>query len=73
VQSGRLAIYDEYVAMGRKDVVVSEVDNELYWATDADPDAIAKFKVKFMVYDPVTEVTATVASGQSAVTNLSFS
>lgn len=73
VKSGRLAIYDEYVAMGRKDVVVSEVNNELYWATDADPDAIAQFKVKFKVYDPVTEVTATVASGQTAVTNLSFS
>lgn len=57
VQSGRLAIYDEHVQMGRKDVVVSEIDNELYYRSDFDNDKVARFKVKFNVYDPTTEVT----------------
>ena len=75
VKSGRLAIYNEYVGMGRKDVVVSDIDNELFYCYDADPDAIAKFKVKFTVYDPTTEVTATqTTSGNvTSVTDLSFS
>ena len=74
VKSGRLAIYNEYVGMGRKDVVVSDIDNEIYHATDCDPDAVAKFKVKFMVYDPTTEVTATYGtySGVERLTALNF-
>lgn len=63
VQSGRLAIYDEHVGMGRKDVVVSEVDNELFYCSEYDKDAVAKFKVKFTVYDPVTDVEESKTSG----------
>lgn len=60
VQSGRLAVYDEHVGMGRKDVVVSEVENTLYYLEpDTDNDAIATFKVTFKVYDPTTDVTPT--------------
>lgn len=59
VQSGRLCIYNETVGMGRKDLVVSEIDNELFYCGESDPDAVAKFKVKFTVYDPTTEVTPT--------------
>lgn len=57
VQSGRLAVYDEHVQMGRKDVSVVEIDNELYYRSDHDEDKVARFKVKFNVYDPTTEVT----------------
>lgn len=63
VRSGRLAIYDEHVGMGRKDVVVSEVDNELFYCSEYDKDAVAKFKVKFTVYDPTTELTMSVTNG----------
>ncbi len=63
VQSGRLAIYDEHVGMGRKDVVVSEVDNELFYCSEYDKDAVAKFKVKFTVYDPVTDVSESKTNG----------
>lgn len=70
VQSGRLAIFNEYVNMGRKDVVVSEIDNEIYYCSDNDPDAVAKFKVKFTVYDPTTEVTKGISGG--VVTTLNF-
>lgn len=75
VQNCRLAIYNDYVGMGRKDVVVSSVDNELFDASDLDPDAVAKFNVKFTVYDPTTEVTATrgTYSGVERVTGLNFS
>lgn len=75
VKSGRLAIYNEYVGMGRKDVVVNEIDNEIYYVTDCDPDAVAKIKVKFTIYDPTTEVTATetTVGNVTSVSNLSFS
>lgn len=63
IQSGRLTIYDEHVGMGRKDVVVSEVDNELFYCSEYDKDAVAKFKVKFTVYDPTTDVRPSVNNG----------
>lgn len=74
VQSGRLAIYNEHVGMGRKDVVVSDVDNEIFYCSDEDPDAVAKFKVRFTVYDPTTEVTPTYGTynGQPQCTQLNF-
>lgn len=66
----RLIIYNEYLAMGRKDVTVEEVSNEMFDLGNNDPDAIASFKVKFMVNDPTTEVTPTISSG--VVTDLTF-
>lgn len=75
VQSGRLAIYNEHTGIGRKDVYVTKVDNELFYDSDADPDAVAKFKVTFKVCDPVTDVspTTSTSNGQTIVTGLSFS
>lgn len=52
-----LAIYNAYTDIGRKDVIVQEVSNEVFIAGDSDPDAIAKIKVKFLVCDPITEVS----------------
>lgn len=70
----RLVIYNEYVGMGRKDITVSEVDNELFYLSDDDPDAVARFKIKFHVYDPTTEVTPTYGTynGQKQCTQLNF-
>lgn len=75
VKSGRLSIYNEHTGMGRKDVVVAEVDNEIFYLTDCDTDAIAKFKIKFSVNDPTTVVTpvASTVGGVTTVTNLNFS
>lgn len=70
VQCGRLAIYDEYVGMGRKDVTVSAVDPDMFDISECDSDAIARFKVKFTVNDPVTDVTQVKTGG--VVTDLSF-
>lgn len=71
---GRLAIYNEHTGIGRKDVVVSKVDNELFFVSDNDPDAVAKFKVKFWVYDPVTDVypTYTTKNGVKTASSLEF-
>lgn len=69
-ESGRLCIYDEYTRTGRKDVVVKSVDVDAYLTEDTDPDAVATFKVKFTVYDPVTDVTP-VRTGNT-VTSLTF-
>lgn len=73
VKSGRLAVYNEYTGLGRKDIVVSHVEPDLFEVSD-DPDAIAKFNVKFMVYDPTTEVTATYGTynGVERLTGLNF-
>lgn len=73
---GRLAIYNEQTGIGRKDVVVSKVDNDLFFVENSDPDAVARFKVKFWVYDPVTEVTPTYTTnsqGKMIVNDLYFS
>ncbi len=72
IQSARLAVYNEYVGMGRKDIVVSEVKNEIFYCSDNDPDAVAKFSVKFTVYDPTTNVYP-VTSSTGKVTELNFS
>lgn len=68
----RLAIYNEHTGIGRKDVVVSEINNELFYLTDSDPDAVAKFKVKFTVYDPTTIVLPSYNQQTGVVTDLSF-
>lgn len=52
-----LAVYDEYTKTGRRGVYVLSVDNDLFFYNDSDYDAIASFKVKFRVTDPVTDIT----------------
>lgn len=71
VQSGRLAIFDEHVQMGRKDVVVDEIDNELYYRSDYDNDKVARFKVRFKVFDPTTDVELVKSGG--VVTDMAWS
>lgn len=73
-KSGRLAIYNEHVGIGRKDIVVSDVDNEIFYCSEYDPDAVAKFKVRFTVYDPTTDVTPTYGNydGEQRCTELNF-
>lgn len=69
---GRLAIYNEHTGIGRKDVVVSKIDNELFFVESSDPDAVARFRVKFWVYDPVTDVVPIYTQGNEGVSNLYF-
>lgn len=62
----RLVIYDEFAGMGRKDLVAKSIEYGTWWdVPDADSDAIATFKVKFVVYDPVTDIVV-VNTGTSA-------
>lgn len=60
-----LEIYDEYTQTGRRNVVVQSVPNELYFYDDVEIDAIAQFKVKFKVNDPVYEVSIPSSSSSS--------
>ena len=61
----RLAIYDQYTQIGRKDIRVSSVEFGGWWdMPDFDTDCIADFKVRFHVFDPVTDVTPTYSGGQ---------
>lgn len=71
---GRLAIYNEHTGMGRKDVVVSKVQDELFFVSDEDPDCVAQFSVTFTVHDPVTDVNpqSSMVNGNSVITDLFF-
>lgn len=55
-----LKIFDEYTNVGRRGITVLSHSNDLFFANDVSIDAIAQFKVKFRVNDPVTEVTLSV-------------
>ena len=54
-----LAVFDEHIGFGRKDVRCTKVSNELFYNEDYDDEKLARFKVTFSVDDPMTEVTAT--------------
>lgn len=51
-----MAVYDEYTKIGRQGIYVQSVDNELFTYDNVNEDVIARFKVKFRVTDPVTDV-----------------
>jgi hypothetical protein len=51
-----LAIYDEHVQLGRKNIRVEKISNDLYLDDDSDSETLAKFSVTFHVDDPVTDV-----------------
>lgn len=55
--SPMLRIYDEYTDTGRKGVYVLSHSNDLFFYNDVSIDAIARFKVKFRVTDPVTNIS----------------
>lgn len=67
---GRLAIYDEYTRLGRKDIHLREVSEDMYYNVDYDDEQCAKFKIKLTVEDPSTDVSI-VMSGEE-VTDLKF-
>ncbi len=71
---GRLAIFDEHVKIGRKDVRCLKVSNDFFYDEDWDDDKLAGFKVTFEVDDPVTEVTPiySVEQGNKVVSDLTF-
>lgn len=59
-RSARLVVYDQYDSIGYKDARVVSVDFGTWWDSPTlDNDAIAEFKVKFHIYDPVTAITPT--------------
>lgn len=61
----RLVIYDQYTQTGRKDVRCMSSEFGTWWdQPDYDTDAIADFKVRFHVYDPVTNVTPVFGQNQ---------
>lgn len=55
--SARLAIYDEFVGFGRKDVIAKSNDPDVLFISGSDADSVATIKVKFQVCDPMTDVT----------------
>ena len=55
--NARLAIFDEFVGFGRKDVIAKSHDNDLLFIANCLADSVATFKVKFIVNDPITDVS----------------
>lgn len=63
----RLAISEEYTQTGRKDVVFVNAAYPEWWnSREQDDEALAVFKVKFHVYDPMTDVVP-IYSGSKVV------
>lgn len=70
VQSGRLAIYNAYTKIGRKDVTVNKVWPNLFLCDPTDDECLARFTVTFDVNDPVTDVTPTFSSQTGVISEL---
>ena len=66
----RLLVYDEATQTGRKDVRVKSVDNEVYYDVEYDNEQVAKFKVKFSVDDPSTNVNPVISQGKVVELNI---
>lgn len=62
-----LKIYDEYTETGRRCVYPKSVDDDLYVSNDYNIKAIAQFKVKFRVTDPVYSVSHTVSNNKDVL------
>ena len=43
--------------IGKRGCYVTDVNNDLYVYDDANEHVVSKFKVKFRVTDPVTDIT----------------
>ena len=70
--SARLAIYDEHVSQGRKDVRYVKNENTLWHHIDGEDEKIAEFKVTFHVDDPNTHVTPTFNQSTGEIQQLSW-
>lgn len=53
----RLAIYDTYTKIGRKDIVLKKINPNAYERQNGGNSAVIVLKMQFAVYDPTTEVT----------------
>ena len=73
--SGMLKIYSSYTRIGRQDVRLSSVGNEVTWKTssrvDGGTEEFAIFTVEFKVNDPVSDVAPLFSDG--VITNLTTS
>lgn len=63
LQNARLAVYSEDTGIGRKDMRIKKVGNEIFYHTRYDDDVVAEFDITFQVNDPVTDVTPRYQSG----------
>ena len=67
----RLAMYEDYTQTGRKDIAFAGVEFDEWWDSPyEDSQSIASFKVKFHLYDPVTNATPTTT--QNVITGLTW-
>ncbi len=71
LKSGRLAYYDEFTEIGRKDVVyVSYAPDKLIRKSSDENDSISIFKMNFRVHDPTTDITPVIVNNN--VTELTW-
>lgn len=68
----RLAIYDDYVKIGRKDCYVTEISPDAYYNDAHNDNVNVTFKVKFAVADPETDVSPIYGTDGATVRTLSF-
>lgn len=63
-----LKIYDDYTKTGRRGVRYLSNDPDIFFYDDKNINAIAEFKVKFRVSDPVYEVVYSVSNNTDILT-----
>ena len=68
VKNVMLKVYDEYTKTGRRGVVTQQLDNEIFFYNDVSVDALAGFKAKFLVTDPVYSVVHSVSNNKDVLT-----
>lgn len=68
----RLAIYDDYVKIGRKDCYVTEISPDAYYNDAHNDNVNVTFKVKFKVADPETDVSPRYDTDSVTVKTLTF-
>lgn len=71
MRGGRLAYYDEYSKIGRKDLTMKRYETESLFRNDTDSTSIMCMKFTFAVNDPVTDVSC-VTNSQGTVIRLTW-
>ena len=73
LRSKRLAFYESFTKIGRKDVVLTTFDPDVLVRKSVDNTSIMTFALNFRIYDPVTDVVPTYSNSNGIITGLGWS
>jgi hypothetical protein len=73
LKAKRLAFYESFTKIGRKDVLLTTFDPDVLVRKSVDNTSIMTFSLNFRVYDPVTDVVSTYSDANGIITGLGWS